>query len=264
MPRYFTAAPRRETLLYRNQSLSYTLVFRSRRTIGFAVRPDGSVHISAPAGTSAEWVAQQVLKKADWILKHQETFANRPAPVPARNYAAARLFGDAHALDAGSPRATLAVRAAALLGGVIFEDDAEGRRTSVTVAADELVLSAPAPLLPAQAEALLHAWYARQAEPLFAESLTRVWPHFAEFNLTRPTLAVRQMRTRWGSCTPRTARIRLSPELVRARPECLDYVLLHECCHLLVGDHSKAFYDLQTRLMPDWEHWKTKLNALPK
>jgi len=94
--------------------------------------------------------------------------------------------------------------------------------------------------------------------------LARVWPRFAEFNLARPTLAVRQMRTRWGSCTPRTARIRLSPELVRARPECLDYVLLHECCHLLVGDHSKAFYDLQTRLMPDWERWKKELNTLPK
>ena len=244
MPRSFTAVPRRETLLYRNQSLSYTLVFRSRRTIGFAVRPDGSVHISAPAGTSAEWVAQQVLKKADWILKHQETFANRPAPVPARNYEA----GSSHHYQ-GQPHR------------LRFTED---RRTSVTVAADELILAAPTPLLPAQAEALLHAWYARQAEPLFAESLTRVWPHFAEFNLTRPTLAVRQMRTRWGSCTPRTARIRLSPELVRARPECLDYVLLHECCHLLVGDHSKAFYDLQTRLMPDWEQWKVELNALPK
>ena len=244
MPRSFTAAPRRETLLYRNQSLSYTLVFRSRRTIGFAVRPDGSVHISAPAGTSAEWVAQQVLKKADWILKHQETFANRPAPVPARNYEA----GSSHHYQ-GQPHWLRFV---------------EARRTSVTVAADELVLAAPAPLLPAQAEALLHAWYARQAEPLFAESLTRVWPHFAEFNLTRPTLAVRQMRTRWGSCTPRTARIRLSPELVRARPECLDYVLLHECCHLLVGDHSRAFYDLQTRLLPDWERWKAELNALPR
>ena len=244
MPRSFTAAPRRETLLYRNQSLSYTLVFRSRLTIGFAVRPDGSVHISAPAGTSPEWVAQQVLKKADWILKHLEKFANRPAPIPARRYEA----GSSHYYQ-GRPHQ------------LRF---AEARRHAVTVEADELVLATPTPLLPAQAEALLHAWYARQAGPLFAESLVRVWPRFAEFNLTRPTLAVRQMRTRWGSCTPRTARIRLSPELVRAHPECLDYVLLHECCHLLVGDHSKAFYDLQTRLMPDWERWKAELNALPK
>lgn len=43
---------------------------------------------------------------------------------------AARLFGDAHALDPGKPVATLAVRAAARLGGVPFEDDAEGRRAA--------------------------------------------------------------------------------------------------------------------------------------
>ncbi|MDO7853203.1 M48 family metallopeptidase [Hymenobacter convexus] len=244
MPRSFSAAPRRETLLYRNQSLHYTLVFRSRRTIGFAVRPDGSVHISAPAGTSPEWVAQQVLRKADWILKHQETFASRPAPGPSRRYEA----GSPHFYQ-GQPYALRFV---------------EARRPGVALEGEELVLSSPAPLTEAQTEALLHAWYARQAGPLFAESLARVWPRFAEFNLPRPTLAVRQMRTRWGSCTPRTARIRLSPELVRARPECLDYVLLHECCHLLVGDHSKAFYDLQARLLPDWERWKAELNALPK
>ena len=244
MPRSFSAAPRRETLAYQNQPLHYTLVFRARRSIGFAVRPDGSVHISAPAGTSPEWVAQQVLKKADWILKHQQAFARRPPPVPTR------LF------DAGSQHH--------YQGQPYRLRFAEGPRPAVAVAADELVLAAPTPPTPAQTEALLHAWYASQARRLFAEALERVWPRFAEFGLLRPALFVRRMRSRWGSCTPRTARIRLSPELVRARPECLDYVLLHECCHLLVGDHSKAFYDLQTRLMPDWPQWKQELNALPR
>ncbi len=59
-------------------------------------------------------------------------------PLPSL---AARLFGDAHALDPGEPRATLAVRAAARLGGIEFEDDAEGRRAawaSVGVMCDEL------------------------------------------------------------------------------------------------------------------------------
>lgn len=244
MPRSFAAAPRRETILYRNQPLTYSLVFRARRSIGFAVRPDGSVHVSAPAGISAEWVAQQVLKRADWILRHQEAFAKRPAPVPARRYEA----GSTHLYQGRS----YVLRWAA------------GSRPAVEVVGNELVLTAPNALTAAQAEAFLNAWYAHQAKALFAESLGRVWPRFAEFNLTRPTLSVRSMRTRWGSCTPRSARIRLSPELVRAHPRCLDYVLLHECCHLLVGDHSKAFYDLQARLMPDWERWKQELNALPK
>ena len=243
-PSAFAPALRRETILYRDQPLSYSLVFRARRSIGFAVRPDGSVHVSAPAGTSAEWVAQQVLRRADWILRHQAEFARRPAPAPGPRY------------DTGSTH---------YYQGQPYQlRFASASRLVVAVADAELLLSAPQALTAAQTEAVLTAWYARAAGPLFAASLERMWPRFVEFNLARPTLLVRAMRTRWGSCTPRTGRIRLSPELVRARPECLDFVLLHECCHLLVPDHSKAFYDLQTRLMPDWERWKKELNALPK
>jgi predicted metal-dependent hydrolase len=187
MPRSFTAAPRREILLYNNHPVNYTLVFRSRRTIGFAVRPDGSVHVSAPAGTSREWVAQQVLKKADWILKHQASFASRPAPAPSRRYEA----GSLHYYQGQPYRLRFA----------------EAHRLAVAVAGDELVVSAPAALEPAQTEALIHSWYTRQAGPQFAESLARVWPRFAAFNLARPALFVRNMRTRWGSCTPRTGRI---------------------------------------------------------
>ncbi|MGI4885736.1 MAG: M48 family metallopeptidase [Janthinobacterium lividum] len=244
MPRFPAAAPRRETVFHQGQPLDYTLVFRARRTIGFAVRPDGTVHVSAPAGVPADWVAAQVLKRADWIRQHLADFARRPPPAPARRYHA----GSSHHY-LGRP---LALRLA------------EGPRPAVAVAGNELVITYPAPHAPARTEAVLHAWYARQAPALFAASLARVWPAFEGLNLPRPTLYVRHMRTRWGSCTPTTARIRLTPDLVRATPGCLDYVLLHECCHLQVPDHSPAFYALQTRLLPDWELWKQRLNALPK
>ncbi len=244
MPRPFAPAPRRETVTHQGQPLDYTLVFRARRTIAFAVRPDGTVHVTAPAGVPAAWVAQQVLKRADWIRQHLAEFARRPAPAPARSYAAGALH-----FYLGRP---LALRLA------------EGPQPAVAVAEYELLVCYPGPHAPARTEALLQAWYARQAPALFAESLARVWPAFAGLGLRRPTLFVRAMRTRWGSCTPSSARIRLSPDLVRATPGCLDYVLLHECCHLQVPDHSAAFYALQTRLLPDWELWKQKLNALPK
>lgn len=95
-------------------------------------------------------------------------------PPPAEPLAAfaARLFGDAHALDPGSPRATLAVRAASLLGGVAFEDDAEGRRTawaSVGVLCDELstpVLVLNLPLHSATPLARLVRSACTDAEPL--------------------------------------------------------------------------------------------------
>ena len=239
--RSLARAARRETVFYQSQPLEYTLHFRARRSLGFSVRPDGSVHVAAPTGVPLSWVEAQVLRRADWILKHQARFRQRPPAPAGRSYAA------------GSPH-YFQGRAYPLR---LPEADAP----AVTLTADELVVAAPAR---ADVAALLHAWYARQAPALFAASLARVWPRFAALNLPRPTLAVRQMRSRWGSCTPGTARIRLSLDLVRAAPGCLDYVLLHECCHLRVPDHSAAFYVLQTRLLPDWARWKAELNGLPK
>jgi predicted metal-dependent hydrolase len=244
MPRATSPAFRTETITYQNQPLSYQLCFRPRRTLGFIVRPDGRVQVNAPRGTAPDWVAAQVLKKADWILKHQTAFRQRPAAPSSRPPEAGMVcyfLGQPHTLR--------------LL---------EGPKPLIELVGNELHVFSPAPLLPGQLKALLDEWYGRQAAAHFGQALEQIWPKFAEFNLPRPSLSVRYMRTRWGSCTPRTGRIRLSRDLVRAHPECIAYVVLHECCHLLVPNHSQAFYDLQTQLLPDWRRWKSELNALPK
>ena len=242
--------PTLETLTYGPHLIDYQLAFRARRSIGFQVRPDGTVRVAAPAGTTRAWVAQQVLKKADWILHHQTAFRQRQGTETGAAPTAARRYAD------GSTH---------LFQGAAFPlRYALGPRLCIVLAAGEFVVSGPAMPTAAQAETGLRAWYAAHAPALFAASLVRVWPLFAEFNLPLPTLLTRQMRSRWGSCTPRTGRIRLSPELVRAAPGCLDYVLLHECCHLLVPDHSARFYALQERLLPAWRQWKAALNALPR
>ena len=233
------------SIIFSNQLIEYTLVFRSRRTIGFAVRPDSSVHVTAPTGTSMDWVAKQVLRKAGWILKHQTTFRLRgPVLVPS-----SRFEGGTTHFFLGEP---FTLR---LLSGL---------RTHVQPLGSELLLTAPELPTSEQVEALLQQFYVQQGALVFAPSFERIWPRFAEFNLPRPALFVRRMRTRWGSCTPSRNRIRLSTDLVRASPACIDYVVLHECCHLLVPDHSPAFYELQTRLMPDWQQRKQELNALPR
>ena len=109
----------------------------------------------------------------------------RALPVHAEPLAtfAARLFGDAHALDAGSPRATLAVRVAAILGGVSYEDNAEGRRTalaSVGILSDELSTPALVFNLPAQRDtptARLLRTALADAEPLHLSlRLLLLWP----------------------------------------------------------------------------------------
>lgn len=61
----------------------------------------------------------------------------------------------------------------------------------------------------------------------------------------------RIMKTRWGSCTPRTGRIRVNVRLAAYPPACLDYVVAHELCHLLEPSHNARFHALLARAFPE-------------
>ncbi|MBL0049307.1 MAG: M48 family metallopeptidase [Bacteroidetes bacterium] len=69
------------------------------------------------------------------------------------------------------------------------------------------------------------------------------------------------MSKRWGSCTPK-GKIILNPELLKAPTACIEYVILHELCHLVYNEHTQKFIDLQTKEMPDWVKWKNKLENM--
>ena len=69
------------------------------------------------------------------------------------------------------------------------------------------------------------------------------------------------MKCRLGSCTAK-GKIILNPELIKAPKRCIEYVIIHELCHLIYHDHTQKFIDLQTKEMPDWKKWKNKLELL--
>lgn len=74
-------------------------------------------------------------------------------------------------------------------------------------------------------------------------------------------LAYRKMKSRWGSCQPSTGRICINTVLALYPPECLEYVVVHELCHLLVPGHGPEFYAIMDRVMPDWKQRRAKLNG---
>lgn len=76
-------------------------------------------------------------------------------------------------------------------------------------------------------------------------------------------LAFRNMKSRWGSCQPGTGRICISTRLAAYPPECLEYVVVHELCHLIEGGHTPAFYALLDRHFPSWRHAKSLLKNAP-
>lgn len=72
-------------------------------------------------------------------------------------------------------------------------------------------------------------------------------------------LAYRNMTSRWGSCQPSTGRICINVRLALYPSECLEYVVVHELCHLLERGHGPRFHQLMDRFMPDWKQRRDKL-----
>lgn len=82
----------------------------------------------------------------------------------------------------------------------------------------------------------------------------------AALDIPHPPLAVRRMKTRWDSCS-RAGEIRLNPRLIQAPRACIDYVIIHEFCHLQEHNHGKRYYALLDRALPEWRELRQKLNS---
>jgi len=113
---------------------------------------------------------------------------------------------------------------------------------------------------PALIKALLHKWYLTRAEVIFSQRLAVIYPELG-WVTQKPAWQLRAMKKQWGSCSPK-GKLSLNPLLVKAPRPCIDYVLVHELCHLKHHNHSVEFYMLLRSQLPAWEGIKERLDNL--
>jgi predicted metal-dependent hydrolase len=111
------------------------------------------------------------------------------------------------------------------------------------------------------AKRLVNAWYRQRARDVFERRLRVLLTAAPWLNRSDHSLRVRPMTRRWGSCGP-SGVITLNVDLVKAPPSCIDYILAHELSHLLELNHSKRFYALLERAVPDWRLARERLNQV--
>lgn len=225
---------------YGSTTIEYQLDYAARRTLAISVHPDLSVTVIAPEDTSLEAVQAKVQKRANWILRQQREFALYLPHIPPRQY----ISGETHWYLGKQYR--LKVIQAADAEWVKLERGYLYVRT--TDKTDTL-----------RVEALVNGWYLRQARRVFQERLRALLPRFAAFNLPDFELRIKPLTARWGSCTEAGV-ITLNLQLIQVSKASIDYVLVHELCHLIEHNHSKRFYQLLDRLLPDWRVRRKALN----
>ncbi|HLF73621.1 MAG TPA: SprT-like domain-containing protein, partial [Anaerolineales bacterium] len=109
-------------------------------------------------------------------------------------------------------------------------------------------------------EAVITAWYREQLRNALAPLIAK-WELVIGVKVNR--CFVQRMKTKWGSCNPRSGSIRLNSELAKKTPECLEYVVVHEMMHMLEPTHNSTFISLMDKFMPHWQHLRDELNQAP-
>ena len=191
-----------------------SLIRSSRKTIALIITAEGKLVVRAPLRASRAQIDTLINEKEAWIRAHQAEVLARPRPgLKSFKEGEPFLFlGQAYPLHFSSNGITgLELRAGAF------------RMPQAS---------------PSQAAAAFTAWYQRQARAFFAERLRL---QAARLGLQPAAMRISSARTRWGSCSSHGS-ISITWRLIMAPVEVIDYVVIHECIHLVVKNHSKAFW----------------------
>lgn len=210
------------------------------RRINMRVRPDGTLHLSAPLRVDVRDLERMVAERADWIDERIREIRDRSVHERARWQDGARiaLLGTTYALSIQvAPRRFVRLAEDTLRVGL---PEGHSQPDDVRAAVDTL------------AKRMLMC----RLEELFGRYEHAMGVHHARTH-------IRRMTSRWGSCNVRTGDITINLELAYREPSCLESVVVHELCHLLEPSHNQNFHRLMSRYYPSWIEARTLLRDNP-
>ena len=226
-----------------------------RRSLSVEVHPDLRVIVRAPARTDPAVIDAWVESRSAWIERQFERFRRlgreRPAP-PAYASGETHLF----------------------LGRPLRLDVVAGSRPLVMLVGDALRVAVRDGVGGEPVRLALDRWYRERAREVFGQLLVAQFGWFAGRGHALPVIGIRAMTSRWGSLSgPRRKagwfvvqeraprRMTLNLALVRAPRECIEYVVVHELCHLEQRGHGRGFYRLMDERLHDWRERRRRLEA---
>lgn len=228
----------RKFLQFGSKRIEYVLSYTDRKTLGITVNPDLSVVIHAPLNANQAKIEEKLRKRAPWILKQFDFFLGFFPRSPEKKY----VSGESHLY----------------LGRQYRLKVLQSKKTEVHYKGSLIEVGVPDK---SKTKTALKKWYRQKAREKFPEIAEPLILRFKKYGVEPKGLYLQEMKKRWGSCTGE-GKIILNPILIQAPKPCIEYVILHELCHLVHRNHSQRFFDFQKKEMPDWEKWKGKLEEL--
>lgn len=228
----------RSGIKYGKEKIAFDVSHTTRKTMEIAVHPDIRVTVKAPKGTAPEVVQKRMAKRARWIKKQIDYFKRFEPRTPARCY----VGGETHFF----------------LGRQYRLKIKKQNSSEVKLKGGYFYIMTPSPNNTQKIRDMLFDWYKSRALAIFSTRLEECHKRAAKLKVPFPRLRLRKMVRRWGSCS-KSGDILLNTALVKSPLFCIDYVIMHELCHLKVHKHNNGYYRLLSKYMPDWEKRKERL-----
>ena len=234
---YLEMKPRYDFIIHENKSIAFNILYLKRRTMEITVCKDRHIIVKVPQDSDLETIREQIKKRANWINKKIQYLEQFQSEIRPRRY----VEEESHLYLGRKYR-------------IKFEAS-EQDRVSLQGGCFKIKTTNT------QAEHvkfLLKGWYKEKATVQFAKILEERWCQFDHKRLLKPKLKIRAMKTRWGSLSS-LGNMNLNLELIRAPKKCIEYVVVHELCHLIHHNHGAGFYKLMDTSLPDWRKRKRNL-----
>ncbi len=230
-------------IIYGTERIEFMRVPRKSNShrVLIKVHPDCSVVVHAPLEAPDDDVCDAVRKRASWVYLQLKQFKVQLEHVSPRRFRSGEshcYLGKQYILK-------------------VVEAPKENQKVKLLRGHIEVHVRAKSE---ARIRTLLFEWYKARAREVFKRRLDAMLEQTLWVG-SRPHLRLLSMKTQWGSCSPNGI-LTLNPHLVKAPRECIDYVLLHELCHIAEHNHSDKFYRLMKQVMPKWQQTKEKLDSM--
>ncbi|MBN8666177.1 MAG: M48 family metallopeptidase [Chitinophagales bacterium] len=227
---------------YGTTRIEFYVAYSSRKTLGISVFPNGEVQVVAPYSSTKEQIEDLIVKKAAWISRQIRRFRSIEADRSTRRVE--YVPGETFYVLGRKYRLKYIADTAEMIG-------IEGRY---------LVVRGKTRPGPEKMERIISKWYRAQAKMIILERCERHMHILRKEKFSVYQISIRSMKHRWGSCTENGS-ISFNVSLVQKPVQCIDYVIVHELCHLKHMDHGKGFYRILGKYMGDWEKKKARLES---
>ncbi|MCR0159046.1 M48 family metallopeptidase [[Clostridium] innocuum] len=210
----------------RKYPITYTLVTKQVKNINMRISSKGEVVVSVNPFVPMDKIDDFVSSKVSWIVKHQKSMQERSQKS---------MIDDKHIV---------------LFGNSLKIRKTTGKYNHVSYDKDTLYVQCREQADP---EKVIRQFLDKLCRDVFLDIATLTFRSLSDYHLEFPDVKIRDMKSRWGSCTPAKNSITLNRKLIHYPFEFIEYVVLHEFVHFIQPNHSKAFYNIIENYMPDYK-----------